>query len=117
MGCRKFLHVLLLVVLLGLTLVTVAIAQQVPLNPNKIPNLWIPATAECTGRRPIETVDKRGNTSQTPIFMREFKVNVLPASTKLPNNVQYAARGLGIQNDQCFPAQTATYIAGVRRRT
>jgi spore coat protein A, manganese oxidase len=110
MSCRKVLSLLLLVVFLGFTVVTGAIAQQVPLNPNKIPQFVDPLPLLSVQGGPIETVTA---TSQN-IYMREFKVNVLPASTKLPNKGAYAGTWVwGYRTMNASPAQTATYIGPV----
>ena len=92
-----------------------AFAQQVSLNPNKIPQFVDPLPLlSVQGNGPIDTVDKRGDQSQIPIYMREFKVNVLPANTKLPNNVPYTGTWVwGYRTTDASPAQTATYIGPV----
>ena len=105
MGYRKFLNVLLLVVFLGFTVVTGAIAQQVPLNPNKIPQFVDPL--------PLLSVQGGGphrNHRQTGRFEPDTYLYARIQSERAPCNHQVAQQrnlyrhlGVGVQNERHCP--------------
>lgn len=91
------------------------IVQQPPLNPNKIPQFVDPLPLLTVQGGPMETVDKRLSTTQQDIYMHEFAANVLPATTKLPNKVQYAGTWVwGYRTSPTAPTvPVGTYIGPV----
>jgi spore coat protein A len=85
MNFRKFLNVCWLVAFLGFMSASGALAQQVPLNPTKIPQFVdpLPLLSVQTGGTIPTVVDGGGGNSYT-LTMTEFDANVLPTGTFLP---------------------------------
>jgi spore coat protein A len=82
MNFRKFLNVCLLVVFLGFMSASGALAQQVPLNPTKIPQFVdpLPLLSVQTGGTIDTFVQATGGNSVT-LEMTEFDAKVLPTGT------------------------------------